>query len=128
MVSDPGRHSYKEWLVTILWLWQIQKAMHCPAMYLKPGTGTVDPTDVDLEDDLQRFAARKKMDRVPAFRQLQGYSKQFSVLTNGRVDLSFFQLGDNYEVRPVRQNERRATIVGATQDESFIIASPLLGI
>jgi len=34
--------------------------MHCPAMYIKPGTGLVDPTDVDLDEDLQRFAARKK--------------------------------------------------------------------
>lgn len=88
----------------------------------------LDPTDVDLDEELQRFSARKKLERVPAFRQLQGYSKQLSVLTNGRVDLSYFELGASYEVRPVGRNERRATAVGVAQDESFIVARLLLGI
>ena len=97
-------------------------------MHLKPAKGCIDPLDVPLEDDLQRLAARKKMDRAPAFKQLQGYSKQLSVLTKGRVNLQYFQLGRNYEVRPVGQNERRATVPGASQDESFIVAWLLLGI
>ena len=97
-------------------------------MYLKPTKGSIDPQDVPLEDDLQRLAARKKMDRTPAFKQLQGYSKQLSVLTKGRVNLQYFELGRNYCVRPVGQNERRATVPGASQDESFIVAWLLLGI
>ena len=90
-------------------------------MYIKSGKA-IDPTDVDLEEELQRFAARKKMERVPAFRQLQGYSQQLSVLTKGRVDLSYFELGSSYAVRPIGRNEKRATLEGATQNESFIVA------
>ena len=102
--------------------------MHCPVMHLKQTKASIDPSDVPLEDELQRLAARKKLERTPAFKQVQGYSKQLSVLTKGRVNLQFFQLGRNYEVRPVGQNEKRATVTGASQDESFIVAWLLLGI
>ena len=102
--------------------------MHCPVMYLKQSKGFIDPLDVPLENDLQRLAARKKMERTPAFKQVQGYSKQLSVLTNGRVNLQFFELGRNYEVRPVGQDEKRATVLGASQDDCFIVAWLLLGI
>ena len=97
-------------------------------MHLKQNKGSIDPLDVPLEDDLQRLAAKKKLERTPAFKQVQGYSKQLSVLTKNRVNLQFFELGRNYEVRPVGQNERRATVPGASQDDCFIVAWLLLGI
>ena len=96
--------------------------MHCPWMYLKPGSKTLNPLDVDLSEEYQSLAARKKMERTSAFKQLQGYSKQLSVLSRKRVDLSFFELSKRYEVRPVAQNEKRCTSVGDTQDEAFIVA------
>ena len=102
--------------------------MHCPVMHLKQNKGSIDPLDVPLEDDLQRLAAKKKLERTPAFKQVQGYSKQLSVLTKNRVNLQFFELGRNYEVRPVGQNERRATVPGASQDDCFIVTWLLLGI
>ena len=95
-------------------------------MYLKPGKGSINPLEVSLEDGFQGLSARKKMDRVAAFRQLQGYSKQLSELTKGRVDLSFFELPESYEIRAVTQHERRCTITGDTEDESFIVACLLL--
>ena len=91
-------------------------------MCLKPGKGFLSPLDVNLSEELQRLAARKKMERTAAFRQLQGYSKQLSVLTKGRVDLSFFELPQRYEIRAVAQHEKRCTVRGDTEDESFIVA------
>ena len=125
LVSDPARHSYRECLVSVLWCWEIRECLHCPCMFLKPGK-CISPADVDLSGDLQQLAARKKHQRGAAFKQLQGYSKQLSVLTNGRVDLSFFQLGQGYALRPVSQHERRVTERGVTEDEGFMVAWLLL--
>ncbi len=38
LVSDPGTHSYKEVLVSLLWTWEISLGMHTPWQHLKPGS------------------------------------------------------------------------------------------
>ena len=49
LVSDPGRHSYKECLVSLLWCWEVQQGMHLPWQYLKPGK-MLTPLDCDMDD------------------------------------------------------------------------------
>ena len=79
-----------------------------------------------MDPELVTHAGRKKLDRVASFRQVQGYSAQLFHVTNGRVDLSFFELPNGYEVRPVAQHETRKTKVGILEDESYIVARLLL--
>ena len=71
LVSDPGMHSYKECLVSVLWCWEIGEAMQCPWQHLKPGK-LVTPLEVeDMDEKMCSKAARHKLERVSAFRQLQ---------------------------------------------------------
>jgi hypothetical protein len=127
LVSDPGMHNYKECLVSVLWCWEIEQAMHCPWQHLKPGK-VLTPLEVtDMDVDLCRYAARHKMERVASFRQLQGYSNQLRVMSSGPgsrgppVTLATFKLPDSFHVRPVTANESRKTVQGADEDESFIV-------
>ena len=116
MVSDPGQHSYKECLVSLLWCWEIAQAMHCPWQHLKPGKALM-PLDLeDMDEELCRYAARHKLERVASFRQLQGYSNQLKVMTSRPgshdpfVTLTSFKLPNSFQVRPATANESRKTL------------------
>ena len=39
------------------------------------------PIDADMDDDMQRWAAKNKLERVASFRQLQAYSNQLQAMT-----------------------------------------------
>ena len=128
LVSDPAKHSYKETLVSLLWCWEVRRCMHCPWQLLVPGK-VITPHEVtDMSEHLQHCAARQKLERVAAFRQLQGYSNQLRVMTSGRdppgsepVTLASFKLPEEFCLRPVAQDERRGTMVGEQEDVSFIV-------
>ena len=72
LVSDPGHHNYKECLVSLLWCWELNQGMHCHWQHLVPGK-ILTPLDATMDEELARYAARPKLERVVSFRQLQGY-------------------------------------------------------
>jgi len=123
LVSDPGTHNYKECLVSVLWCWEVGSGMHCPFQNVKPGK-VLTPNDVDMDEDLARFAARQKLERVASWRQLQGYSHQLFGVTRysrPRVTLKSFEMPPDFHVRPVGANEGRKTVRGELQDVSYIV-------
>ena len=124
MVSDPGQHSYKECLVSVLYCWEIQQGMHCPWQHLVPGK-ILTPLDVkDMDQELRRYAASHKLERVASYRQLQGYSNQLRVLSScslPSVTLASFALPQSFMVRPVEENEGRKTVQEEDQNVSFIV-------
>ena len=73
LVSDPGTHNYQELLVSILYNWETNQAFHCPYQFLAPGK-VLTPDDCTMDDELCTWVAKKTIERVAAFRQLQGYS------------------------------------------------------
>ncbi len=71
-----------------------------------------------------RWAARGKLERVAAWRQLQGYSNQLYSMTRysrPRVKLESFKRRGNFHVRPVTASEKRQTEHGEHQDVSYIV-------
>ena len=121
-------HSYRECLVSLCWCWEISQAMHCPWQHLKPGK-VMTPHEVeDMDPILAGYAARNRLERVAAFRQLQGYCNQLRVMTSrpGSLDpppmtLAKLKLPDSFHVMPVKANESRKTVRGAHEDVSFIV-------
>ena len=110
LVADPGHHSYKECLVSLLYSWETNGGCFPPWQYLLPGK-IVTPFDCNLDESIEDFAARRKCERVAAYRQLQACSAQISWLTKGDLELDDFSLPSDVNVRPVGQFETRETTV-----------------
>ncbi len=108
-MADPGHHSYQDCLVSLVFSWELGIGCYPPWMHLVPGK-TVTPLEVDMLDIVEEARARSRLDRVASFRQLQGLSKQLSVLTDGRVTVDWFDLPSTCNVRPVAFNEKRAVV------------------
>ena len=123
LVCDPGHHSYKECMVSVLWCWQLQTAMHAPFQIIVPGK-ILTPLDVDMDNEMQQYAARHKLERVAAWRQIQGYSNQLRALTSKYsrppVTIEYFKLPETFHKRAVRADEGRVTQRGPLQDVSYI--------
>ena len=83
-------------------------------MHLVPGN-TLAPGEVEMLDAVEDFRSRNKLQRVAAFRQLQGISKQLNFLTKGSMSIDSFELPDSCNVRPVKANERRAVFDEGTR-------------
>ena len=97
--------------------------MHCHWQHLKPGK-ILTPLDVDMDEQLARYAARHQLERVASWRQVQGYSNQLRALTRFRnppVTIQTFKMPENFHVRPVKANEGRKTVRGPHQDVSYIV-------
>jgi len=120
LVADPGHHSYKECLVSLLYSWETNGGCFPPWQYLLPGK-TVTPFDCNLDESIEDFAARRKCERVAAYRQLQGCSAQISWLTKGDLELDDFSLPSDANVRPVGPFEKRETTVVGDKNIDFIV-------
>ena len=105
-ISDPGHHSYKECLVTILYSWETHGGCYPPWQFLMPGK-YVTPMDCNLDDDLVPAAAEMKLERVATYRQLQGYSAQLHRTSGGALCIDDFNIPEGAVVRPTTPNERR---------------------
>jgi len=122
LVSDPGHHSYKECLVSVLWCWEVQLGMHTPFQVLTPGR-ILTPLDAEMDDELMRHAARHKLERVASWRQIQGYSNQLKSLTllfsRPVKTIQYFELPDTFNLEPVAPGEARATQSDAQEDVCY---------
>ena len=110
LVADPGNHSYKEIMPAVLYGWEVDEACFPPFQYLLPGKGGVTPFDCELEDDMFQGALEMKLERVAAYRQLQGYSHMIFQVTGGMLTLDDFHLPQSCCVRPVQHNEMRQSV------------------
>ena len=108
-VADPGHHSYKESLVSLVFSWELNAGCYAPWMHLVPGKA-IAPGEVDMLDAVERAREANKLERVASFRQLQGISKQLSYITNGVLSADSFSLPSSCNVRPVGANERRVVV------------------
>jgi len=100
--------------------------MHCPWQLLIPGKG-LTPWDVvkgEMDEEFIRFASRNGLERVAAFKQLQGYSNQLRVMSaysNPSLTLYSFRLPQTFTLRPVNAMEGRKTLRLGDQDISYIV-------
>jgi hypothetical protein len=83
----------------------------------------------NMPPEIAGLVARRKVERVAAFRQMQSISHQINIITKGRLTLDSFKLDDTVHLQEVQPGEVRivrpaadgmtdvAVIVGA--DKSF---------
>ena len=119
LVADPGHHNYKECLVSLVYSWEQDNGCYPPWQWLKPGKH-LTPLDANMDDSIAVHAAGKKLDRVAAYRQVQGYSQQLHEITRGQLGIDNFDVPENVHVRPVEANETRIVEVGE-QDIAYIV-------
>lgn len=60
-----------------------------------------------MTDEIARVAFQRRLERVCAFRQLQGVANQIAQLTDGRLLLDDFTVPDTVKLWPVRDGEVR---------------------
>jgi len=70
LMSDPGMHSYKECLVSVLYSWELNLGCFPNWQYLLPGK-QITPKDCNMMSEVKPYAARAKCERVASYRQLQ---------------------------------------------------------
>ena len=103
-VSDPGTHAYKDCLVSMVWSWELQLGAYPIWQVLKPGKEVLKG-EANMDTALETFRQRKKLERVAAYRQVQGLSHQLFHLTNKRCKIDVFKLPQEAHVRPVEEDE-----------------------
>ena len=113
LVADPGAHSYSECLVSLVWSWERQCGAYPVWQLLKPGKAVLTGEAV-LDTGMETLRQERKLDRVSAYRQLQGISNQIYHLSGGLHKIDTFQLPSDSNVRPVAQGEERCTVSDAT--------------
>ena len=109
LVADPGTHSYKDIMPSVLYGWQVNMACFPPFQHLLPGKA-VTIYDAELEEDLAPLAAERKLERVATYRQLQGYSMKISCITKGVLSLADFTMPQSCCLDPVQRDEFRFTV------------------
>ena len=70
IVTDQGHHSFKECLFSLVYSHEQDTGCFPCWQHLAPGK-TMLPDEVYMEDNVALLAARRKLERVATFRQLQ---------------------------------------------------------
>ena len=74
LVSDPGTHAYKDCMPSVCYSHEIDQACLPQYQELAPGKALIPGCDADLLDGLVSLAEEQKLERVSAYRQLQGHN------------------------------------------------------
>ena len=115
IVSDPGTHSYKECLVSLMYSWELNAGCYPKWAHLVPGKALA-PGEADLLDSVEEKRAQNKLERVASFRQLQGLSHQICSLSGERLTLDSFDPPVGSNLRAVSNNEVREVMPNAGMD------------
>ena len=106
--------------MSLAYTWELDLGAYPAWQYLKPGKD-MTPLDCDMEDDISDIAARRKLERVASYRQLQGYSNQIHQLSKCQLTIDDFSLPSNCHVREVTADEGRKTEVIHGRNVTFIV-------
>ena len=126
VIADPATHSCKEVMVAVAYSWAQNAAAYPPMQYLLPGKD-VTSMEQDLPDDIAILSANRKLERVAAFRQLQGLSHAIHCLTSGRLNIDAFHLPHNANLSPVSEDQVRcvkdgvAVLYNKRTQENFMV-------
>ena len=71
LVADPGTHSYKEVMPAVAYSWELDQAAYPSWQHILPGKW-VTSGDCAMAEDIVPVADEMKLERVAAYRQLQG--------------------------------------------------------
>ena len=90
-----------------------------PWQILKPGR-CVLAGEANLDSQMEAMRSEQNLERVAAYRQIQGISHQIYHMVGKRHAIEAFQLPASANIRPVSQGEARATESDASGDHVFI--------
>jgi len=119
IVADQATHSCCETLVTLAYSWENNLAAVLATQIIPPGKH-LTRMDHDMPHEVAVLAAKRKLERVAAFRQMQAISHQLHHLTQGSITLDHFVLPDNVNLRPVAPHEVRFVRKGDVQDAACV--------
>ena len=123
LISDASTHSGREVLVSLLWSHENNTAVILPCQEVLP-CDMISPGELELADVVERIAKQNKLQRLAAYRQLQGISHQLSLATNGAVEsLESFRPPDNVILRRVEPGERRICVVEGCNFRASLVTS-----
>ena len=121
MVADPGHHSYKECLLSVVYSHEHNVGGYANWQHLLPGKALCTPFDSDIPEDMEEYVAARKLERVAAYRQLQGISKQIHLLTKNKLSIASYTLPDGCHVRAVAADEQRHVVSEHGRDHVFFV-------
>ena len=89
--------------------------------HLLPGKALCTPFDSDIPEDMEEYVAARKLERVAAYRQLQGISKRIHLLTKNKLSIASYTLPDGCHVRAVAADEQRDVVSEHGRDHVFFV-------
>jgi len=103
IVADPATHNNREVMAAVAYSWECDRGTYPAFQYVTPGRH-LTTMDHDFTDMVTELAARGKLERVAAFRQLQALSHLTYLLT--RKTLWDFSV-PGLQLRPIVAGEVR---------------------
>jgi hypothetical protein len=125
IVADGSTHSCKDTLVSLAYTWEHDLAACLPIQVIQPGSH-VTLEDQEMPMEIALLAAKRKLERVSAFRQIQALSHQIKLLTDGRLNIDSFKLDSAVHLQPVAPGEVRVVKPGEegmTTDTAVIVTA-----
>ena len=104
LAADPSTYQGQETLVGVIWAWEVNQACFGLIQVL-PASSYVHPEEVDMSETLKQILVERKLERVKAYRELQGFSSMLYQSTGKSLD--DFLIPAEVRWKPVSQNEVR---------------------
>lgn len=93
IATDASRHSTRDTLISVVFAQENQVGVYAKAQVLKSGGKLLAPDECLLDDDVERLAATRQIERLASYRLMQAISFQLKQLTGG-VTLEAFHIPD----------------------------------
>ena len=113
IITDGSVHSTQDMLVSVLYMPEVNMAIHLPGQALWASKVCQAEDFHDLDESMQRILARREQTRLTSYKILQGLSHQLEIATSKRVNLSSFDCPDDFTalMKPLTPGEARPMIL-----------------
>ena len=113
IVADGSTHSCHDTLVSLAYTWENNLAAYLATQRIPPGKHMTWIDQSNMPPEIASLVARRKIERVAAFRQMQSISHQIHIITRGRLTLDSFKLDSAVHLQEVQPGEVRIVRPGA---------------
>ena len=107
IVSDGATHSCHDTLVSVGYTWENDLAGFLASQCIPPGKDITWFDQSNMPAEIAILAAKRKLERVAAFRQMQAISNQIHCLTDGVLNIDSFKLDESVHLDEVQPGEVR---------------------
>ena len=107
IMSDGATHSCHDTLVSVGYTWENDLAGFLASQCIPPGKDITWSDQSNMPAEIAILAAKRKLERVAAFRQIQAISNQIHCLTDGVLNIDSFKLDESVHLDEVQPGEVR---------------------